>query len=220
MNELTPADKALVVNALLRLVGEDVLTPLEKRDIMHEITGRLTGFNVADIVNETNNKRRLLLKSAPSGDEYEGMPRELVFNPTDKTIKIFGATAADDTIIGAAPDIDIEALLADMDYITSSGSNSVGWWRKWKSGWVEQGGNAVGTGTSTPREITLPVLMSAANYVVTTAIQDGAINTAVPGVRVNSKTTTYVRFLTTYQASSNSNYLAAPFSWRVDGMAA
>lgn len=143
MNELNATDKALVVNALLRLVVEDVLTPLEKRDILHEITGLLTGFNVADIVTETNNKRRLLLKTAPSGQEYDGLPRELVFNPTDKTIKIFGETATDDIVIGAAPDIDIEALLSNMDYVTLSatglsGTNYTnGWYKKYKSGWVE-----------------------------------------------------------------------------------
>lgn len=163
MNELNATDKALVVNALLRLVGEDVLTVLEKRDILHEITNLLTGFNIADIITETTNRRRLLLKGVETEDEYTGMPRELVFNPTDKTIKIFGEATADDVVIGAAPDIDVEELLEDIDYVIESGSNSVGWYRKWKSGWVEQGGYINNLGTATV-SITLPVTMANSNY--------------------------------------------------------
>lgn len=220
MNELSATDKALIVNALLRLVGEDVLTVLEKRDILHEITAKLTSFNIADIVSETNNRRRLLLKNIESDQGYTGLPRELVFDPATKTIKIFGPTSADDTTIGAAPDIDVEELLEDIDYVIESGSNSVGWYRKWKSGWVEQGGTSTGTGTSTPREITLPVVMSNTSYTITTSIQDSTISTTVPAIRINSRTTTYIRFLGTYQSGSTGNYLGASFNWRAEGMAA
>ena len=58
MNELNAADKAVVVNALLRLIGDEAMTPLEKRDILHEITRLLTGFNSAYIVAGTDNRRQ------------------------------------------------------------------------------------------------------------------------------------------------------------------
>ena len=172
MNELSATDKALIVNALLRLVGEEVLTVLEKRDILHEITNLLTGFNITDIVTQTTNRRRLLLKSVEAEDGYTGLPRELVFDPTEKTLTVFGETSADDIIISEAPDIDIETLLEDIDYIIDSGSNSVGWYRKYKSGWVEQGGKTsnftqTAAGASETKTITLPVLMSDANYNIT-----------------------------------------------------
>jgi hypothetical protein len=163
MNELSAADKAVVADALLRLVGEDVLTPLEKRDILNEITRQLTGFNIADLVAGTNNRRRLLLKSVSAADEYEGIPRELVFDGTETTIRIFGEQPEDDIVIGAAPeipDIDPDALLAGMDYVTESGGNAVGWWRKYKSGWAEQGGTTTAAATS----LAFPLAMEDTGY--------------------------------------------------------
>jgi hypothetical protein len=167
MNELNALDKAIIANALLRLVGEGELTTLEKRDILHEIILKLTGFNIADMIGETSNRRRLLLKRTASGDEYEGLPRELVFDGAAKTLRIFGEQGEDDTVIGG--EADMEALLADMDYVAESGGNSAGWWRKHKSGWVEQGGKttaftSTGAGASETKTIALPILMSGASY--------------------------------------------------------
>ena len=208
MNELTPADKTLVVNALLRLIGPDVLTPLEKRDILHEITAKLTSFNIADIVSETNNRRRLLLKNIESDQGYTGLPRELVFDPATKTIKIFGPTSADDTTIGAAPDIDIEALLAGMDYVTLSasglsGTNYInGWYRKYKSGWVEQGFRS----TANRVNITFPVAMKNTSYhmlVSSTRQYGGSAGGVLGGCYLLNATATTVQTVVNNAAGGN-----------------
>jgi hypothetical protein len=54
-----------------------------------------------------------------------------------------------------------------IDYVTAfqapSAENNYTWYRKYKSGWVEQGGDFVGGGTT----VTLPVQMSNSHYTVT-----------------------------------------------------
>ena len=220
MNELSAADKALVVNALLRLVGEDVLTVLEKRDIIHEITNLLTGFNITDIVNDTTNRRRLLLKGLAADEEYTGLPRELVFDPATKTIKIFGETTADDTIIGAAPDIDIEELLTDMDYVIDSGETDGVWWRKYKSGWVEQGGKLATTYTGTGNKsmlITLPISMTDSGFTCMTSFAStfGGFADATPFCYGTDADTVRVGFYANSSVSSP-NYQ----NWIIRGQAA
>ncbi len=222
MNELNATDKALVVNALLRLVGEDVLTQLEKRDILHEITSQLTGFNIAEIVNQTTNRRRLLLKGLATDEEYTGLPRELVFNPTDKTLKVFGETSADDTIIGAVPDIDIEALLANMDYVTLSatglsGTNYTnGWYKKYKSGWVEQG--FTGAGSTSGFNISLPLPMANTSYSLIATPNQG--NSSYPHIPLINKVDATQIWLRTVQARDSGSAANIPCSVLVIGTGA
>jgi hypothetical protein len=162
MNELNSADKAVVINALLRLIGDDVITPLEKRDIIHEITNQLTGFNITDIVNDTNNRRRLRLGTY--NPDSPRLPREIVIDTDAKALRITGETAADDLTLGAGGD-DV-GLPANADYVVESatgltGTNYTnGWYRKYKSGWVEQGFRA----TANRVDITLPIAMTNTDY--------------------------------------------------------
>jgi hypothetical protein len=148
MNEINPADKAVVINALLRLVGDEVLTPLEKRDIIHEITNLLTGFNIADMVNDTKNRRRLRLGTY--NPDASRLSREVLIDREEKSLRVTGDTPEEDFILGTGD----AKLPTDMDYVVEfatglSGQNYInGWYRKYKSGWVEQGGVLTGNGTN------------------------------------------------------------------------
>ncbi|MCL2749382.1 MAG: hypothetical protein FWE50_04905, partial [Alphaproteobacteria bacterium] len=158
MNEITPQDKVLATNLLLRLVGDEVLNPLEKRDILQEITRMITGFNTADIVNDKNNRRRLQLKRIASNHAYAGLPGEIAMDMEAKTLRIFDGETPEGILLGTGGTIDIKTLLANIDYVEESafglsGTNYTnGWYRKYKSGWVEQGGTttkAIQVGSTT-----------------------------------------------------------------------
>ena len=169
MNEISPQDKILATDLLLRLVGEEVLTPLEKRDILHEITQMLTGFNIADLVNATNNRRRLLLKRINENETYVGLPGEIAMDMEAKTLRIFNGENEEGILLGSGGGtIDIEALLANIDYVVASatgltGTNYTnGWYRKYKSGWIEQGFRTSAGGDNIT--VTLPFPMADSNY--------------------------------------------------------
>lgn len=100
------------------------------------------------------------------------------------------------------------------DYIVEkqdpTAGNNYTWYRKYKSGWVEQGG--VITNSSGTASVTIPVEMSDTNYTV--LIGDGVFAYANVDIRVRyvqSKTTTG---FTTSSASGIS------FIWQVSGVAA
>lgn len=95
-----------------------------------------------------------------------------------------------------------------VDYVIEmqrpTADNNYTWYRKYKSGWVEQGCNAGQSGT-----ITLAVEMADANYFVSTRPYDGSNNVGWGeyGSNLNRTTTTFA------VGSLNS-------IWEVKGMAA
>lgn len=111
-------------------------------------------------------------------------------------------------------DLNLANVLANIDFVVErqepTAENNYTWYRKYRSGWVEQGGaNFVGNNT-----VTLPVAMANTGYTLMCALshQD---NSSL-SITSYSKTTTSFYCRTTYQNAAY-NYL---FSWTVSGMAA
>lgn len=79
--------------------------------------------------------------------------------------------------------IEMQRPTADNDYI---------WYRKYKSGWVEQGGQ-LSTGGSGDKLITLPVEMSGTNYAAIAIRKSGASTTTNVNVwaRAPASSTTF-----------------------------
>ena len=85
--------------------------------------------------------------------------------------------------------------------------NDYTWYRKYASGWVEQGGYV--SITDAVMTINLPITMSNTNYCLVVFQERNIDGTSVPGI--TEKTT--VSFSTNAQATANG-------SWHVEGMAA
>lgn len=107
--------------------------------------------------------------------------------------------------------------LAGYDYVIESqlptADNNYTWYRKYKSGWVEQGGITASSSGSTRKNITFPVPMANANYTaLVTIIAD--LPFGAPGTNFgvdDDKTTTTMGIY-----SGNTAALA----WRIEGMSA
>lgn len=118
----------------------------------------------------------------------------------------------------------IDSSLVGADYVVESqmptADNGYTWYRKYKSGWVEQGGIAT-TNRSNATPITLPVEMADTNYIPfiqgRTAL-DGYSNATWQVMPVNTATSTQTSTLFYAQASITGYDLR--FSWQVSGMAA
>lgn len=115
-----------------------------------------------------------------------------------------------DTIASGKADTNLNNVSAGIDFVIESqlptAQNNYTWYRKYKSGWVEQGGIVSGTGTET---ITLPVTMADTNY---TALNGGYYSTSAEWqpLSIQKYSTTEIKI--TKQNSANS-------SWEVKGMA-
>lgn len=95
-----------------------------------------------------------------------------------------------------------------VDFQTPTAANDYTWYRKYKSGWVEQGANYINnTSTNT---FNLPITMSDTNYSV---ILNAYANMSSHVLYVTSRTTTSISL---YHGDNKE----VPFSWQVSGMAA
>lgn len=117
-------------------------------------------------------------------------------------------------------DVDLGNIPATYDYVVESqlptADNGYTWYRKYKSGWVEQGGIVFpATSTATRVSITLPITMGGNVYSVQVTGGDNTADTAIYCYYTN-RTTTGFQILYNHTTSS---YTIGD-SWQVSGMAA
>lgn len=124
-----------------------------------------------------------------------GAITEALNDKTDRDMRNVDNTAGADAVI---------------EYQMPTAENYYTWYRKYKSGWVEQGG-VVSKPNSTQVQVTIPVVMSDTNYrVLVTDEFTGNMGT-VPSVGNKTTSGFYV-----YQNNGSAVYCA----WYVVGMAA
>lgn len=96
---------------------------------------------------------------------------------------------------------------AVIDYQMPTADNGYTWYRKYKSGWVEQGGNVNG-GTS--QTATFPIEMADTHYTVAY----GNVSGTYEQVRTSARTTTSI----TIRNANNSGTVST--DWQVSGLSA
>lgn len=125
-----------------------------------------------------------------------GAISEALNNKTDRNMRNVDTASKADSVI---------------DFQEPTTGNGYTWYRKYASGWVEQGGLcATSTGNTT---VTLPVVMANNQY---TTSADVSASTSLSGtyyVSIDTKTTTSIRV-----KPSTANGI--PACWQVSGMAA
>ena len=123
-------------------------------------------------------------------------------------------------------DTDLSNVSSNIDYVVESQepteANGYTWYRKYKSGWVEQGGQFVhprqGVNTEISTTVSLPVIMSNTNYYVSplTFITDGGNTTGIRNNKNDRTTTTLI----IYTYSTMSIIRSYTVNWQVSGMSA
>lgn len=115
------------------------------------------------------------------------------------------------------------AAISGADYVVESqlptALNNYTWYRKYKSGWVEQGGQ-VTQATTSQQALVFPVEMSDANYQVLSSVVDDNLSNYVFCVQVKNKTVTGfdTQVWGSYQGGTTTS--GYNFVWQVSGVAA
>ena len=172
-------------------------------------------------------------------DAFTGAEGEIVVDTQKHTLRVHDgktqggfemATQADldnkadtsyiDGLLATKADTDLGNIPTNYDYVVESqlptAGNGYTWYRKYKSGWVEQGGIVFPTATTPTRvSITLPVIMSSNVYSVQVTGGDNVADAGEYSYYTN-RTTTGFEILHSHTASS---YTIGD-SWQVSGMSA
>lgn len=170
-------------------------------------------------------------------DAFTGAEGEIVVDTQKHTLRVHDgetqggfemATQADldnkadtsyvDGLLATKANTDLGNIPTNYDYVVESqtADNGYTWYRKYKSGWVEQGGIVFPT-TSTPTRVpvTLPITMGNTVYSVQVTGGDNIADAGVFSYYTN-RTTTGFEILHSHTTSS---YTIGD-SWQVSGMSA
>lgn len=101
-----------------------------------------------------------------------------------------------------------------VEFQEPTGANNYTWYRKYASGWVEQGGKV--SGATSASAINFPVTMADSNYYINGHVF-GNTDTNSNWIKFGTLTTTGTTYVTGYGAN---NMWAVPSTWEVKGMAA
>ena len=144
-------------------------------------------------------------------DAFTGAEAELTYDSTSKGLRVHDGSTQGGIEVPTANTADyvVESQLPTAD-------NNYTWYRKYKSGWVEQGGRVQSTSTDYQEQtITFPVEMADIGYMVTITPESSYGNTMdAKGFCFFSPTTTSMKVAPQKNTITWGNY------WKVEGMAA
>lgn len=217
---MTQQEKYVMYDILMRLVDNDqVLTPLERRDMMRQIFYQVCKINIDDFLGASRGQRALrpARGDGARNDAYVGQNGEITVDTENKTLRVHDGETPGGVTMARMVDI---PNVADADYViewqSPTAENNYTWYRKYKSGWVEQGGieSVTGYAATTTSDITLPITMLDTNYVALSTINHSGENVAV-ACQVHKASQTNISLRISYNAK-----LTRKISWMVCGMSA
>lgn len=154
--------------------------------------------------------------SATDHANFTGAIGEITMDTTNKTLRVHDGTTAGGTILAKQSEI---PDLSTADYVIQSqlptASNNYTWYRKYKSGWVEQGGisptSSITAGNGKSISITYPIEMANTNYTVMLTLISGDFGS----LKITRNTTGGSATIFNRSAASTYNYQAI---WYVSGL--
>ncbi len=152
--------------------------------------------------------------SATEHDTFIGAIGEITMDTTNNTLRVHDGETAGGTILARQS----ELPPATADYVIETqiptAENDYTWYRKYKSGWVEQGGR------TTSQTITFPITMQTVNYAISLCgeCQTTNNNITVLGVRNITTTGFTVQGNIVNNASQSSGSNTSRKYWRISGI--
>lgn len=221
-----PVDYQPLANITSTMLNQDMNYTME---LLKDIRDELDTFktNYADIVNKESTElllSKIDLVNQNIADISEHMDVLDSIPIMQATIESLQSTVNTLTSRLSSCTNSIDSLntrtIGIVDYVVESQepnvTNNYTWYRKYKSGWIEQGGQVAMSSTN-GMDVAMPVQMADNNYSVFTHIMDDNQTGYVFEVQIKNKTTTSFnsRMIASYQSGTwVSGY---NFTWRVFG---
>lgn len=160
--------------------------------------------------------------TASEHNDFTGAIGEVTMDTDNKTLRVHDGETVGGTALAKQSEIpDLGPLDYVIEWQIPNDSNSYTWYRKYKSGWVEQGGTLTierqNANTDLRTNVNFPIEMADDKYQVMplTFIEDGGMTTGLRNHQ-NQRYTTYLRIGTFSTASITKAYTV---QWSVCGYA-
>lgn len=152
--------------------------------------------------------------SAAEHEEFTGAIGEVTMDTTNNTLRVHDGETAGGTVLAKKSDIPTDIMTADYVTETWRASDGSSWYRKYKSGWVEQGGKGTGGANKNGAVIQLPITMTDSDYNIIASIYGSISNAAPKTVIIVSKTNSSFNAATMYAGTGGAiDYVSLVFEW-------
>ncbi len=109
---------------------------------------------------------------------FTGALGEITMDITEKTLRVHDGETVGGIPLARADKIPQSTLPDGYDCIIESGGTSAAWWRKYKSGWCEQGGYDTTKSAGSPLEVIFPLQMRNNEYTLMTTAKSPSSTSA------------------------------------------
>ena len=159
--------------------------------------------------------------TATEHSTFTGALGEVTMDTTNKTLRVHDGQTAGGVPLAKQSEIPAPYVMPEnYDFVVETqaptAQNNYTWYRKYKSGWVEQGGN-VSSGSQT--SVTFSFEMANTDYFATFMFADNTMKNTYTGVQGISRTTTGMK-VCGYYNNGNRNTIGEPMYWKSEGMSA
>ncbi len=151
---------------------------------------------------------------------FTGAVGELTMDTTNNTLRLHDGVTAGGITMARADDIQSTSPIPDTaDYVIETqrptAENNYTWYRKYKSGWVEQGG------CTNAQTITFPIQMQDTNYFASLCGDCSQTNNNITVLGCRNRTTTgfFIQGNVVNNCGGSSGANASVKYWRVSGFA-
>lgn len=217
---MTALDIETIYNVVLRMFKDGQnMTQLEQRDLLNELWRMRTGKTADEFLKNTVNNRKLCIKrgTRAENDTYIGQIGEITMDTETKNIRVHDGQTLGGVAMARADSV---VDMTGTDYVVAwqlpTTENNHTWYRRYKSGWVEQGQGMLSGGSAVATMHALPVKMATNNYTVIITSTMTSSSTNHYGIGVDNLTAT--SFIT--RGHFGADGAGNTFSWYVCGMCA
>ncbi len=161
--------------------------------------------------------------TAAENDAFTGAIGEVTMDTTNKTLRVHDGETLGGTILAKQSEIPTPYTMPNnYDFVIESqaptAENNYTWYRKYKSGWVEQGQKIKNISFNTVTSVTLPITMANTNYYTNASpahITENTLFSSESTVSALAKTTSTI-IIGQWNPASASMQIC----WEVKGMSA
>lgn len=147
---------------------------------------------------------------------FTGVIGEVTMNTDKKTLCVHDGVTAGGIQLARKDEIPEQYIMPiNYDFVIETGGTSSAWYRKYKSGWIEQGGTFTGVSSSAGTVLTFPVAFTNTSFQIYFGTGSSTASTSILSARevINNRSISSTNILTL----ANNSYVAITVYWHAKG---
>lgn len=210
-------------NVLTRLVdrveNDHEFQPYERRAILNTMYEKMCGVQMQEILDDANKSHSLVPKRGDGAvnDAYTGVPGEITVDMDAKTVRVHDGETTGGIAMARVADVNGDWVVESQ---LPTAENNYTWYRKYKSGWVEQGGYIRNGGNNIAVNLAISMTDDKYTISITGLTSSNTAGTTASVTTYNQPVSTTEFIVNNYIENGSNRADGIGFWWKVCGIGA